>query len=84
MLKSGQEELLLTEQELIKQVLPFLIPLAVIEVALLIIALVDLIKREHVRGGNKVIWGLVIVLINIIGPIVYLLIGRQEREDAGD
>ncbi|HEY4687552.1 MAG TPA: PLD nuclease N-terminal domain-containing protein [Candidatus Subteraquimicrobiales bacterium] len=44
----------------------------------MIVALIDLFKREKVTGGNKIIWGLVIVLINFIGPILYLVIGRKE------
>ncbi len=58
--------------------LPFLIPLFVLEIALLVIALVDVVKRERVKGGNKVVWMLVIIFISIIGPIVYLLLGWQE------
>ena len=58
--------------------LPFLIPLFVLEIALMVIALVDLVKRERVRGSNKVVWALVIIFISIIGPIVYLLLGRGE------
>jgi hypothetical protein len=56
----------------------FLIPLIVIELVLLIVALMDLIKREHVRGGNKVVWALVIIFVQTIGPIIYLLFGRTE------
>jgi hypothetical protein len=59
--------------------LPFLIPLFLLQLALLIIALVDLVKREHVRGGNKIVWALVIVFISVIGPIIYLLLGRKEN-----
>lgn len=68
----------------IKEALPFLIPLLIVQVVLMVVALVDLVKRERVRGGNKVIWGVVIVLVNIIGPIVYLLAGRLEGADSGD
>jgi uncharacterized membrane protein YozB (DUF420 family) len=64
--------------------LPFLIPLFVLEVALMVIALVDLVKRERVRGNNKVVWALVIIFISIIGPIVYLLLGRVESTVDGD
>ncbi|MCJ7744053.1 MAG: PLDc N-terminal domain-containing protein [Dehalococcoidales bacterium] len=64
--------------------LPFLIPLFVLEVALMVIALVDLVKRERVRGSNKVVWALVIIFISIIGPIVYLLLGRGEGTVDGD
>jgi len=64
--------------ELIKDMLPFLIPLIVIELVLVVIALVDLIKRPQVRG-NKLVWVLVIVFVEIIGPILYLALGRKER-----
>ena len=67
------------EFQVVIDMLPFLIPVFILELALLIIALVDIIKREHVTGDNKVIWILVIVLINIIGPIVYLVFGRKEK-----
>lgn len=56
-----------------------IIPLILIQLGLMIFALVDLIKREKVKGGNKVVWALVIVLINIIGPIVYLIFGREDE-----
>jgi sorbitol-specific phosphotransferase system component IIC len=60
------------------QVLPLLIPLVIIQYALLGFALFDLVKRKRVKGGNKLLWGAVIVLINILGPILYFAIGREE------
>ena len=72
------------ELELILKILPFLIPLFIIQVALTVIALVDLVKRERVRGGNKLVWVLVIILINIIGPIIYLLAGREDSAVGSD
>jgi hypothetical protein len=58
--------------------LPFLIPLFLLELGLLIFALVDVIKRTRVKGNNKLVWILIIVLVNVIGPIIYLAIGRKE------
>lgn len=55
-----------------------IVPLVLIELGLMAFALYDLVKRERVRGGNKILWGVVIVLVGIIGPIVYLVIGRGE------
>ena len=55
-----------------------IIPLAAIQVGLLGFALYDLVKRNKVKGGNKILWGVVIVFVNIIGPILYLTIGREE------
>jgi hypothetical protein len=63
--------------DLLKTLLPFLVPIVLLEVALLVIALLDLIRREQTRGP-KWAWVLVVVLINIIGPIAYLLFGREE------
>jgi hypothetical protein len=63
--------------EIIKQYLPLLIPVVLIELALMITALVDLIRRQQTRGP-KWAWVLVIVLINLLGPIIYFIAGRKE------
>ncbi|MFC5542738.1 PLD nuclease N-terminal domain-containing protein [Ureibacillus suwonensis] len=51
-------------------------PLFVIQVVLLIVALVDLIRIES-TNGPKWLWALVIIFINILGPIVYFIFGRK-------
>ena len=57
-----------------------LLPLVVIEVGLVVFSLVDLLKPERrVIGDNKLVWGLIIVLVGTIGPIVYLLAGRKQN-----
>lgn len=66
----------------IKDMLPLLIPILFIQLALLVFALVDLFKRKRVKGGNKLLWGALIIVIEIVGPIIYLLYGREE-DDAG-
>ncbi len=62
----------------ITQYIPFLIPVVIIQLTLLVVALVDVLRREHTRGP-KWIWILVIVLVNFIGPIIYFVIGRKEE-----
>lgn len=64
--------------------LPFLIPLVIVELALLIFALVDLMKRTHMSQNTRIIWVLVIIFINIIGPIIYFIFGRKEYPIDGD
>ena len=54
------------------------IPLLVIQVGLIVWALVDLVKRERVKGGSKIVWVLVILIFEFIGPILYLAWGREE------
>ena len=67
------------EMETVIQMLPYMVPLIVLEVALMAVALVDLAKRKHVTGGNKIIWILVTVGIQFIGPVIYLVAGRKEE-----
>lgn len=58
--------------------LPLLAPLLIIEIVLLVVALVDLIRREQVRYFPKWVWVVIILILNFIGPIAYLLLGREE------
>jgi hypothetical protein len=56
-----------------------LIPIFVIQLGLLIWALYDLTRPgRRVKGDSKVVWALIIIFINIIGPILYFLVGREE------
>jgi ABC-2 type transport system ATP-binding protein len=60
-------------------VLLLVVPLIVIYFALLIFAVVDLLRDDRrVRGGNKGVWALIIVFINLFGPIIYFLFGRVD------
>ncbi len=63
----------------IEQLLPFLIPVVILQLALMAIGLYDLTRPDRrVKGGSKVMWGIVIVVINVFGPLVYFLFGREE------
>ena len=62
--------------ETLNELLPFLIPVILLQIALMVVALVDLVRRERTRGP-KWAWVLVIVFLNLIGPVVYLLFGRE-------
>lgn len=61
------------------QLLLLIFPLVVVQLVLLVLALRELLNPERrVVGDNKPVWGLVIVLFGILGPLVYFLAGRQE------
>ena len=62
----------------LQQYIPYLIPVLIIQLVLMISALVDLIRREHTRGP-KWVWVLVILFVNYIGPIIYFVAGRKEE-----
>ena len=61
------------------QLIALLIPLILVELGLLAFALYDLVKRKRVRGGNKWVWGIIIVVVEIFGPILYFVLGREEE-----
>ncbi len=62
-----------------EQILALLLPIVLIQLGLIIAALFDLEKEERrVRGDSKLVWALVIVFLNIVGPILYFLAGREE------
>jgi hypothetical protein len=64
----------------IRSLLPVLIPLIILQLGLMIFALLDLVRRsaEQVKGRNKWLWVIVIVLVNTVGPIIYFVLGREE------
>ena len=63
----------------IKEFLPFLIPLLIVQFALLGYTLYHIMTHNKYKRGNRTIWLIVtIVLMNYVGPIVYLLFGKEE------
>ncbi|HOJ93534.1 MAG TPA: PLD nuclease N-terminal domain-containing protein [Dictyoglomaceae bacterium] len=63
----------------ISQYIPILLPLVIIQVIFQIVSLVDLFKRqkEEIRG-ERVLWVFVILLMGILGPVLYFLLGRKQ------
>lgn len=59
--------------------LMLMIPMLVIGVILIVIAMIDLFNRDksEIRGGNKILWGAVILLLSGIGPVLYLTVGKK-------
>lgn len=55
--------------ELIMITLVFIIP---------IIALIDILRRKFI-GNNKLIWLIIVILLNILGAILYFSIGRHQK-----
>jgi len=63
----------------IKDYLPLLIPLAIIQFGLLIAALIHIFKHNTYKTGNRTVWIIVCLLINTIGPILYFVIGKGDE-----
>ncbi len=58
------------------------IPLIVVQLVLMVLGLWDLTRPgRRVRGDSRALWALIIVLVNLVGPLIYFAVGREERED---
>ncbi|MGX9808909.1 PLDc N-terminal domain-containing protein (plasmid) [Exiguobacterium acetylicum] len=65
------------------QILPFMLPILFFNLLLIIITLVDWFKRKD-QIAIPYVWLLVILLIQLLGPILFLVIGRRiHRHDYG-
>jgi hypothetical protein len=63
-----------------QQILLLALPVLLIELGLIVFAVRDLLKPERrVRGESKLMWGLIIVFISLLGPILYFVVGRREE-----
>lgn len=62
----------------IKEYLPLLAPILLIQLLLIVAALYDLTRR-HTTRGPKWVWVLIILFINLIGPIAYFVVGREDE-----
>jgi hypothetical protein len=53
---------------------------------LLVLALVDLVKRPaevwEESGHNQLVWALVVIFVGFIGPVLYLVVARPALEAA--
>lgn len=65
-------------------VVAVIVVLVVAQVTLDVVALIDLYRRpaSRVASGNKWVWVAVILLVNVIGAILYLAVGRVRTEAA--
>lgn len=57
-----------------------LLPIFIIQGILLLIAIIDWIKNPEDIRGNRWVWFVVIVFVNIVGPILYFIFGRRRNQ----
>ena len=64
----------------IKELLPFLIPLIIAELAVLAYTLRHIFTHSVYKRGNRALWLVVSVLLlnTFIGPILYFLLGKED------
>lgn len=61
-----------------KENLPIFLPLVILELILMVTAVRHVLKHPHYRFGSKGVWLLIVILIQIIGPVIYFVFGRGD------
>ena len=64
----------------ITELLPFLIPLAIVQFALLGYTLYHILTHKTYKRGTRTLWLVVAIIgMEFIGPILYLLFGKEDN-----
>ncbi|MFH1513288.1 MAG: PLDc N-terminal domain-containing protein [Bacillota bacterium] len=63
----------------LQEMLPFLIPLLIAELALLAYTIYHILTHKTYKRGTRALWLIVsIVGMQFIGPILYFLLGKED------
>lgn len=63
----------------LSEILPFLIPVAIAEFALLGYTLYHILTHKSYKRGNRTLWLVVVIIgMQFWGPILYFLLGKEE------
>lgn len=60
------------------EMLPFLIPLVIVQYGLLGYAVYHILSHENYKRGNRTMWLIIAIVLNFAGPILYFLLGKEE------
>lgn len=53
-------------------------PVIVLQLGLQVYALIDLYKRKKTKNLSVLAWAIIIIIGEIVGPVLYLMLGRSE------
>ena len=63
----------------IREILPFLIPLVIVQFSLLGYTLYHILTHKSYKRGNRTMWLIIALLfMNFVGPILYFIFGKEE------
>lgn len=63
----------------LSDIIPFLIPLIIAEIILLIVTLRHILTHNHYKRGSRVLWVVITVIgIQFWGPLLYFLLGKED------
>lgn len=64
----------------LKEMLPFLIPLVIVQFALLSYTLYHVLAHKTYKRGSRALWLVVVIAgMEFIGPILYFILGKEDE-----
>ena len=61
------------------ELLPFLIPLIVVEFGLLLYTLRHILTHKNYKRGSRTLWLIVVIIgMNFVGPVLYFILGKED------
>jgi len=66
--------------ELFRQLLPFMIPYTVIYLVVTVMALVHIFRHDRYKVGNRWLWLFIVLFFQLIGCVLYFVLGRTDEE----
>ena len=62
------------------EMLPFLIPLGIAEIVLMVVTLRHILTHDNYKRGSRALWVIVTVVgMEFIGPVLYFLLGKEDN-----
>lgn len=62
-----------------KEILPFLIPLIIVQFTLLAYTLYHVLTHKTYKRGSRTLWLIVVIAgMEFIGPILYFILGKED------
>lgn len=65
--------------ELIKHNAHIYIPATLVYVAFVVFCIINLFKQTNMKNSKRVVWLVVILFIQVLGPVAYLFIGKRNE-----
>lgn len=64
----------------VAEFLPFIIPLAIVEIVLLVYTIYHILTHDTYKRGTRLLWLVVAVVgMQFIGPILYFVLGKEDN-----
>ena len=65
--------------EQLREFMPFIVPLIVVELGLLVYVIHHILTHKQYKHGNRTMWLIIVIIgMNFIGPILYFALGKEE------